>query len=156
MDVFIYQMGLLTFICSLQIGGKKSSKLVSMMLQEGPCSLWGKKGRRWRWLGSSQGQRRFHRRTPLAQAYWDSFYKHHGLIVFAVNVTLDEATAHPRLLLTEDRRGVILAGNTARSTQLHTEICLHSLCAGSATNLFGEILLGGGSWGPAFLGPGSL
>ena len=70
MDIFIYQMGLLTFICSLQIGGKKSSKLVSMMVQEGPCSLWGKKGRWVKMTWMFPGPEKFSQNgDPLAQAY---------------------------------------------------------------------------------------
>ena len=43
---------------------------------------------------------------PLAQAYWDTSQKHGGPLVIAVNVTLDAATAHPVLLLSEKGRRV--------------------------------------------------
>ena len=138
MDVFIYQMGLLTFMCSLQIGGKKSSKLVSMMVQEGPCSLWGKKGRwvKMTWIFS--GPEKFSQNgDPLAQAYWDSSHKHDSLIVFAVNVTLDEATAHPSLLLTEEGRGVTfqetqqdLPSSTQRFVSVPCVLGQPQICAG--------------------------
>ena len=44
--------------------------------------------------------------NPLAEAYWDPSQKHDGPLVFAANVTLDAATAHPALLLTEEGRRV--------------------------------------------------
>ena len=44
--------------------------------------------------------------NPLAQAYWEPSQKHDGLLVFAVNMTLDAATAHHALLLSEEGRRV--------------------------------------------------
>ena len=43
---------------------------------------------------------------PLAHVYWDPSQKHDGPLVFAANVTLDEATAHPVLLLSEEGKWV--------------------------------------------------
>ena len=49
-----------------------------------------------------------------------------------------------------------LAKQVSRSSQLHTEIQLHSLCARSTEHQLKEILLGGAGWEHLFLGPGTL
>ena len=49
-----------------------------------------------------------------------------------------------------------LAKQVSRSSQPHTEIRLHSLCAGSMEHQLRGILLGGAGWEHLFLGPGSL
>ena len=71
-----------------------------------PCGVRKEDG--WRWLGFSQGQRISHRMGTLWPRPTETLHKRDDLIVFAVNVILDEATAHPSLLLTEEGRGVTL------------------------------------------------
>nr|XP_025124002.1 uncharacterized protein LOC112579993 isoform X1 [Bubalus bubalis] len=73
-----------------------------------------------------------------------------------VNLTLDAATAHPALFLSEEGRRSNLARTMSRSSHLPREICFHSLCAWSAACQLREILLGGGGSECTFLGPGSL
>ena len=111
------------------------------MIHEEPCSLWDSLEECWVEVSwSTQGQRSPCRMRGLAQAYWDPSQKHDALLLFAANVTLDAATAHPALLLSEEGKRVTWQKKcqdpkkkkeeeVSRSFQLHTEIQLHSpLC----------------------------
>ena len=79
-----------------------------VMIHEGPCSLWDSLEECWvevSWIypGSEESSQN---ENPLAQVYWDPSQKHDGPLVFAANVTLDAATAHPVLLLSEEGKWV--------------------------------------------------
>lgn len=94
-------------------------------------------------------------KNPLAQAHWDPSQKHDGLLVLAVNMTLDAATAHPALLLSEEGRASFLARKGVKKFPAPQRFISIPCVLGQLRIISGRYS-GTWGWGHLFLGPGSF